>query len=141
MKTSRKNQKPIDIDLHLKYRCPNTKCGYDHWLSLAETKVKNFKVVCLCGTVFTPKTIQKIQIKYAHKQKPKTKPKIQQPSPMSPSLSQDIIDRCCITLQAYGFSRNEAQDLVVEAHKQSGFIDCGDLVKLSLNIFGEQQNG
>ena len=59
-----KNQKPISLDVHLKYRCPNNNCGYEHWLSLLETQTKNFKIVCDCGTVFKPKKIKTLKIIY-----------------------------------------------------------------------------
>lgn len=70
MKTKKiKNQKPISLDVHLKYRCPNHNCGYEHWLSLLETQTQNFKIVCECGSVFKPKRINKIKVIYKDNKK------------------------------------------------------------------------
>jgi hypothetical protein len=62
--TKKKNLKPIELDVNFKYRCPNTECGYFHWISLNEAKTKNFKIVCDCETIFKPKQISNVQITY-----------------------------------------------------------------------------
>ena len=62
MKTKKKTERPIEIDAHLKYKCPNDSCGYFHWLSLQEAQTKNFKIVCDCGNVFKPKRIKTLEI-------------------------------------------------------------------------------
>lgn len=62
MNKTQKLQKPIDADIHLKYRCK--KCGIDHWLSFKEASTKNFKVVCYCGSVFKVKQLSGFKFKY-----------------------------------------------------------------------------
>lgn len=66
-KTKIKNLKPIEIDLHLKYQCPQ--CNTYHWLSQSEAKTENFKIVCDCSSVLMPKKISRIKIKYHNNQK------------------------------------------------------------------------
>jgi hypothetical protein len=59
-------QKPIDIDAHFKYKCPNKDCCNEHWLSLKEVSIANFKVVCeYCGIVFIPYRVVNICVRYA----------------------------------------------------------------------------
>lgn len=60
----KKNLKPIEHDVHLKYLCPNSSCCCPHWLSFKEASTKNFKVVCDCGQVFTVNRISNINIQY-----------------------------------------------------------------------------
>ena len=54
-----KRQKPIEHDIHLKYKCPT--CDQHHWLAFREAKTKNFKVVCSCKTTFSPVQINKFK--------------------------------------------------------------------------------
>ena len=61
----KKNLKPIDVDAHFKYRCPNDDCGSLYWISLKESQTKNFKIVCDdCGSIFIPKRIKDIHINF-----------------------------------------------------------------------------
>lgn len=150
MKTQKiiKNQIPISIDLHLKYRCPNSECSNVHWVSLNEAKTKNFKVVCYCGTVFSPKVVKKVKLQYGQKkkvshrtedsnteivQKQETQPKKQIPK--------DILEKAASILIQYGFTKNESQELIVETFNQYDIIDTTELVKLALKTFGENQHG
>jgi hypothetical protein len=61
-KRAKKIQRPIDYDIHLKYRCKS--CDQDHWLSYLEASTNNFKVVCDCGTVFKLKRVVGFTLKY-----------------------------------------------------------------------------
>lgn len=133
-----KNQKPIDIDVHLKYLCPNTNCGYSHWLSLKETQTKNFKVVCDCGTVFLPKSIKKLKVVYCATKKifeKKTKNVITIAKEDS-DISQELLDKAKKTLIAYGFDAIEAESLIKDSYKQKPEQDCVKLVKNTLVLFG-----
>ena len=59
------NIKPIDADIRLKYICPSTECNAEHWLSIKEAKVQDFKVLCdVCDTVFTPKRVKSITVNF-----------------------------------------------------------------------------
>ena len=62
LKKKVQSQKPIEHDIHLKYKCPT--CDQHHWLAFREAKTKNFKVVCDCNTVFKVKRISAFKIKY-----------------------------------------------------------------------------
>lgn len=123
----KKTLKPIDYDLHLKYLCPNTDCGGLHWISLSEASTRNFKIVCYCGCVFSPKPIDKIKIKYKES-KPKN-PK--QALNNKPEVS--LLDKAVDLLKSYGFEMQEARSLVNQCIEQNPDItDYVTLVKHSL---------
>lgn len=133
-KNKKKNQKPIDIDLHFKYRCKNRKCDREFWLSLKETQTKNFKVVCDCGCVFHPKRINKIKIIYADEsgldqKKPNTNDK---------SVLSDLNEKCCKLLTRYGFTETESKCLTEKAIIKHPELDSPTiLVKHILQNLGE----
>lgn len=130
MKKIKKNQKPIDIDAHFKYRCPDKKCGFDHWISLKESQTKNFKIVCDCGYVFKPKQIKILKVVYksikithkAEETKVVDKPKI----PV------DLLDSSVRLLIDYGFTKEESSLLIQEAYSKHQVTSGGLLVKYVL---------
>jgi hypothetical protein len=140
MKTKKKNQKPIDIDGHFKYRCPKSNCGYDHWLSLKQVQIKNFKVVCDCGTVFKPRTIKRIKIVYEdiiEKQ-----PQIVEDQPKHTVVEQikipiDLQKKCSTILCGYGFTSAECIELTEKAYSKNPTDDIGSLVKYIIKNLGE----
>lgn len=124
--TKKKNQKPIDIDLHLKYKCV---CGLCHWISLIEAKTKGFKVVCECKRVFSPKRIQKIKISYVKKQRQTKKQN---------SVELDTIrDKCVNSLMNYGITKSEGTDLFNRAFDLEKTLDPILLVKRALSLIGD----
>lgn len=130
-------EKPIDIDVHFKYRCP--KCVSDHWISLNEARTKGFKVVCDCKCIFSPKRISKIQIVYGTKHKPKKQLAAKQTvktEPQDRSISSSLLNQCLPILIKYGFTKTESQDLLSKAYKIEQTNDCGQLVKLALKSLG-----
>jgi hypothetical protein len=127
-KTKTKNQKPIDIDIHFKYRCPNTDCGYYHWLSLPETKTKNFKVVCDCGQTFKPKKINTIQIVYETNTEP-TKEHSSKPEKKDLTVPVALFARCARILGDYGFSKEEIENLLNKSYVGCPTDDALSLVK------------
>lgn len=129
---TKKSQKPISLNLHLKYRCPNKDCGYDHWLSLKETQTKSFKVVCDCGCVFSPKRIDTVKVKYC-------KPIIKT-TPQTVSHNSIVLDKCIKALMNYGFSKDESQNLASKAHNMTGSEDLSLVMKKCLQLIGEQKN-
>ncbi len=124
-----KNQKPVSLDVHLKYICPNKECGNEHWLSLGEAKTNRFKIVCNCSTIFEPQTISKIHIKY------KT-PKITKKIAEIPNV---ILDQVSDILISYGFSKEEAVNKVKKAYQKYITDDIKILIKQS--ILEESDNG
>lgn len=150
MKTQKiiKNQTAVSIDLHLKYRCPNSECSNVHWVSLGEAKTKNFKVVCYCGTVFSPKVVKKVKLQYGQKKKPSRKiensnTEIVQKQETQPKkqIPKDVLEKAASILIQYGFTKTESQELIVETFNQHDIIDTTELVKLALKTFGENQHG
>lgn len=132
MKTKKKSQKPIDLDIHLKYRCANNNCKYDHWLSLKEASTKNFKVVCDCGQIFRVKLVSGVSVLYEKT----SKKNIKKPD----TIPVDILEKCCKILSNYGFTEAESKQLLNFAYKESPSNDCGQLVKLAIKHIGELNN-
>lgn len=136
LKTKLKNQKPIDIDVSLKYICPNANCKFHHWLFLREAQTKNFKIVCDCGTIFKPKRIQNIEIVYAIKESVK-KPVDESDSSAKIDQSPEYVRRAINIMVSLGYSKEDAQSQVLEIFTKEKIEDPGVLVKKAiLNIGG-----
>lgn len=128
-KTKTKNQKPIELDVHLKYQCPNSKCGYCHWLSLVETQTKNFKVVCDCGQVFKPKLIKTLKILYNKTRAPVVN---SETVVKETTVPLDLYRKCATILTGYGFSESETLSLVTDAYTNNNISDAKLLIKYIL---------
>lgn len=131
----KKFQKPIDIDAHLKYICPNKVCGQYHWISLLETKTKNFRIVCYCGTVFRPKLIKTIKIKYDENTRPSQEKSISDSNKQE--LTESMLNTCIDSLIDYGFTKQEASNLIKQAYIINPTDDQLELIKTALKSFGE----
>jgi superfamily II DNA helicase RecQ len=129
-----KNQKPTDIEAHIKYTCPNKKCKFDHWISLKEAQTKNFKIVCDCSTVFSPKPIQKILIKY--KKFKKKIPKVESVEKTQHIISIDLLTKSSRIMETFGFKKNEADTLLSEFYKNNPINDYKELVQKTLAFNG-----
>jgi uncharacterized protein YbcC (UPF0753/DUF2309 family) len=127
----KKNQKPIEIDAHFKYRCPKSNCGFDHWLSLKECQTKDFKIVCDCGFVFKPKKISKIKIVYSDIKLVENK---EQPAKIieKPKIPVDFKNDCGKLLISYGFTKEEAISLCEKAFEKNPVNSSGLLIKYIL---------
>lgn len=147
-KTAKKIQKPIDYDIHLKYRCKN--CSQDHWLSYLESCTKNFKVVCDCGFVFKVKRIVGFNLKYEkdseNKSIPKdrnkridndiklsdTKDQRETEADNSISIPENLLQSSVSILSSFGYSSIEAHDMVKDSYSKFKTDSVGDLVKFAL---------
>jgi hypothetical protein len=121
-----KSLKPIDYDVHLKYRCPS--CSQDHWLSLKQCQTKGFKVVCDCNEVFKPKRIDKFNISFHKKKKPSSD------TVDVETIPQKLLNNATQVLVGYGFSKAEAELLINKAYATSPTNSLGDLIKQSLKL-------
>lgn len=129
IKKTKKYQKPIDTDIHFKYRCPNDDCGYDHWLSISEAQTKNFKIVCdSCNYIFYPKRIKKIKILYKNITINSTKENKQIPNSLLQKATQVLIQ--------YGFTKEESEKLLIISYNKNITDDCSTLVKNTLKFIG-----
>ena len=152
MKTKQKHQKPIDFDIHLKYKC--SKCGYDHWLSYRETSTKNFKFVCDCGKVYKPKRIVGFKLKYEQdisKVRPLVEENhtVQEPPQVEilpevkpvvqpiPEPNKELISKASELLIGYGFTPTESVSIVKKVY---GEKPCDDYVALVKNILESLRN-
>ena len=135
-KMKKKNLKPIDIDIHFKYRCTNPKCGYDHWLSLKESQTPNFKIVCECEKVYQPKPINKIKILY-RPTKTKTVTTSEDIKSSDVIIPTTIQNGCTQLLIGYGFTKDEATSLIKKAFAKHPVTNGSLLVKYILQNLGE----
>ncbi len=117
-----KSQKPIDFDVHLKYRCP--KCNQEHWLKYLQAATKNFIVVCDCGTSFKIKTLSGFKLAYRKKKTTETN--------IKSSVSLDAIDKVTKALENYGFEKTEIREAIEKAYSKYGTESIVDLVKHTL---------
>lgn len=132
-----KKIKPIDIDLHLKYLCPN--CGAICWLSLRESKTIGYIHVCdMCHTTFKVKTIDKITIQYKNTKKSTDKPTAEKERDKVSNIIFDPDTRLksISSLVGYGFTQKEASELVDDTFDIFRTNDIRILVKESLKLFG-----
>ena len=126
-----RNQKPIDCDTHFKYRCPNSSCSADHWRTGKEVSVKNFKIVCYCGSVIKPKQIKGIHIQYVEDN--------QNEKPISQTTShipQELLDKCIGVMVGYGFTKDESVELIKSAYIKNPTDNCVSLIKYTLENIG-----
>jgi len=132
----KKNLKPIDVDVHLKYRCPDKKCNYDHWISLKEAQTKNFKMVCDCGNIFKPKQIVKLNICYItdNKVTPTLSPK---PLVATQTIPSSLQNQCVKILCGYGFTSQESLSMTTKAFEKHPVTHAGLLIKYILQNLGE----
>lgn len=162
MNKTKKLQKPIDKDIHLKYRCK--KCGLDHWLSFREASTKNFKVVCNCGRVFKVKQVKACVLKYFNNVsvpespieestvskktpvqtddvKPEDpKPEKQESINTKQTIPVDILEKSVKLLLSYGFTKTEATKLVTNTYFNVPVNDYPTLVKYTLQSLGDINN-
>ena len=133
----KKNLKPIDFDVYIRYICPNSNCRWQHWLSLKETQTKNFKVVCGCGQIFQPKRIKKIKCVFsATKSKGKNPEAIKNPKELTSTIDKTILDKSINALMSYGFTKSESEEMLNKAYKIKPTKNSIELIKLALENIG-----
>lgn len=136
MKTKQiiKNLRPIELNVHLKYTCPN--CSVEHWLSLQEAKTRGYLIVCDCDTVLKVKTIDFLKVKFYKKQK-STKPVERESVVESTKIDVDLLSKCCTILNSYGYEKSEVEDLIIKTYENNPTTDIKTLVKNTLMNIGD----
>lgn len=124
MMKKKKSQKPTEIEASLKYICPD--CQLSHWIFLKEARVKNYKIVCDCGTIFVPKQISRLKVLYKNRL-PKQKT----------TLSKNTLSKCSKILIDHGFSKTEAIEFLNKAYGEIKTENIADLIKTSIKLFGD----
>lgn len=136
IKKTAKNQKPVGLDIHLKYRCPNHDCGYIHWISLLEAQTQNFKIVCDCGIVFKPKKINKVQILYAKKNPVKSKIPVHRDENQTTNIvnspSETILKKAVSYLTSLGFTEPEAINALNKTYSKQPTNNISTWIKNTL---------
>lgn len=128
---TKKNQKPIEYDIHLKYICK--KCGQPHWLSFKEASTKNYKVVCDCNHIFKVKRVTGFKIKYDSIKISKSVSATSKPvTKTDQSIPKDLLDTVVNSLVKFGFTVSEAKSLVTKSYSDCPTNDIGLLVKQTL---------
>lgn len=128
-----KNQTPIDCDAHFKYVCPNPKCSIQHWQSLQEVRVKNYKIVCDCGYIIKPKQVKSINIEYFEEKEIKS---TQSSTKIIEKIPSDLMDKSVKILVTYGFTKEESVLMITDAYEKNPTVECSTLVKQTLESFG-----
>lgn len=135
MKTKKKIQKPIEIDVSLRYKCINNNCNFDHWIFLREAKTKNFKIVCECGEIFRPKRIKTIEVVYATVKSVK---KSMDFTEYSDTVG--IVPECAVRaikmMISLGYSEKDSQKHVMIVYNSEQIADAGTLVKKAISNIG-----
>lgn len=108
------NQKPIELDIHLKYVC--TQCGQTHWLSISEASTKKFKIVCFCGLVFGVKRVKDFKLLF-HKKLRKDITKNQEAPKPLPIIPTEILNQTMGVLVSYGFTKTEAKTMITKCYE------------------------
>ena len=159
LKKKVQSQKPIEHDIHLKYKCPT--CDQHHWLAFREAKTKNFKVVCDCNTVFKVKRISAFKIKYQLENKSfeieKTKKEVAPPvvapivvppvvapivvAPIvvppvvaPPQIPLELLNKACKLFITYGFTQKESILLLKSSYEKNPVDDYSALIKNTLEL-------
>lgn len=127
-----KNIKPTDIDLYIKYSCPNKKCNNDHWTTLKESKTKDFIIVCDCGYIIKPKQIDKICIKY--KKKTISTNKNKNNTKNQTTIPADLLEKSVKTMMGLGYSKEESTTMIMAYYNHNPINDCMMLVKNTIAV-------
>jgi len=130
-----KYYEPSGADVYLKYVCPNGDCLDIQWLTLKESKTKNYKIVCdCCGKVYKPKRVKTFSVQYYEDiRTEKTKPTIKAQE-TKPDLR--FLEEAKKTLISFGFDKDEASDMISNEYEKSKWTNPATLVKNSLDFFG-----
>ena len=129
-----KRLRPIDQNVHLKYRCP--KCSSDHWISMKEAQTKGYRIVCDCNEILRVKLVEKNEIIYSQAQKKSSLP--EEPEKKKETIPLDLLTQSCTILLGYGFDISEAEKLIVSTFDKTPTYICVDLIKQALKNFGEK---
>jgi len=129
-----KRLRPIDQDVHLKYRCP--KCSSDHWISMKEAQTKGYRIVCDCNEILRVKLVEKNEIIYSQTQKKSSL--AAETEEKKETIPLDLLTQSCTILLGYGFDISEAEKLIVSTFDRTPTYICVDLIKQALKNFGEK---
>lgn len=141
MKIKKKSQKPIDVDGHLKYRCSDKKCNYEHWISFKEAKTKNFIVVCDCGNSFKVRTVKKFKLTYNSTEiKSIVETPIEAEEERKNKIPLELLDRCAKMMSGFGFTIGESKTLLEDFYETNKIDDPISLVKNTISNIGVKNN-
>lgn len=138
-----KRLRPVNSDISLEYKCPN--CEGSHWLFFRETKLKNFKIACECGSILIPQQTHTVKLIYnetvkakiktehevcgnSKKQQYKEAVEEKEDSTKTVLLSERTLSECCKTLKYFGFDKQEAIEKITHAHSILNSDNIKDLV-------------
>jgi hypothetical protein len=130
MKTKKiKNLKPIELNIHIKYKCPE--CDVEHWLSFEEAKTKEYVIVCCCKAKLKVKPIKSIGIVYSKSKSCKPNPQKQ-----SQTIPIALLESCAKILAGYGYSSKEAKTLIEESYSRNPTDNALVIIKNILTTIG-----
>lgn len=150
------NLEPAETDCYYKYICPS--CGCSHWISHKEACTHDFKIVCDCDIILSPKKILDINLQYdipkdkTKKRKKKNKKKkdffeefgtlgqsidIEQEEKFTAEEKRNI-EIACESLVNYGYDEKESIAMIERAFEICEDKDAVNLVKVSLTRIGKE---
>lgn len=128
------NVEPFGSDVTLKYSCPNKECSNEHWISLKEAKIKNFKILCeCCDTIFIPKRVKSLSVNFVENKKhddPLPKPIKEEKKDFG------FINVAVETLVLFGYDEKEAEYLITKAYNETKSTNPAALVKVVIEEIG-----
>ena len=132
IKTQNKYYEPSGANVYLKYICPNGDCLDVQWVTLKESQTKNYRIVCdCCGKVYRPKRIKNVLFEFYDEQIKKTQNKEK-----TQTENFDFLQDAKATLIKFGFTKDEADNMIENEFKKSGSNNPATLVKNALDFFG-----
>lgn len=123
--------KPIEIDAHFKYSCPQ--CSSFHWISFKAARVPGYMIVCdACGEPSLVETIQNLDIAYA-KEPVLAKAR-------DSSVPDKLMKVCLKSMKDYGFEEVDSIRAINLAFKETGSLDSLVIIKNATKHFIGAEN-
>jgi len=118
--------KPVEIDAHFKYSCPE--CSSFHWVSFKAAKVPGYMIVCdSCGKPSLVETIQELKIVYLEK--------AIESNDSSSEMPKKLLKICLKSMKDYGFEEDESIEAINLAFKDTGSLDPIVIIKNATKQF------
>ena len=134
------NVEPKSVTPEFMYVCPNSECEMEHYLTYKQVKTPGFMVVCdYCDTVFTPRLVKSVTVNFIVDEPPTPKTNTESVNktikPEFPS-SKNFLKEAKETLIHFGFTKQEAEDMIKEQYKKTNSTSAVQLVKGALDFLG-----
>lgn len=124
--------RPIEVDAHLKYSCPE--CSSFHWVSVKAARVPNYIMVCeTCGSASFVETIRELNIVYR-------KEPTESSGSEKETIPKKLLSICLKSMKAYGYDADKSISAIEIAYKETGSSDPLVIVKNATKQFIGAEN-